>query len=76
MANPIDMIKVMMKSKTPQQLAMNMINTNSNPMFSNLLNMAKTGNSQGLEQFARNICKQKGINYDTEFSNFMKQLKG
>ena len=45
----------------PQQFALNLISKRfgGNPMFSNLIGMAKSGNSKGVEQFARNICKEK-----------------
>lgn len=76
MNNPMNMLKIMMNSKTPQQLIMNMMGQNSNPMISNLMEMANSGNNKGIEQFARNLCKQKGINYDMAFPEFMKQLKG
>lgn len=75
MNNPIEMIKVLMSgNKNPQQIAMNMIGK-SNPMLSNLMQMANTGNTKGVETFARNLCKERGINYDKEFSEFMKQIK-
>ena len=47
-----------------------------NLMLGNLIQMAKNGNTQNIEQFARNICKSKGIDFDTQFEDFMKQLKG
>ena len=76
MNNPMNMLKTMMNSKSPQQMVMNMISNNSNPMLSNLMGMANSGNSKGIENFARNLCNQKGISFDEEFANFMKQLKG
>lgn len=45
----------------PKQMVMNFVknNANSNPMMSNLISMAEKGNSKGLEEFARNMCKEK-----------------
>lgn len=76
MNNPIEMIKgLMSKGESPQQMITNMISQNSNPMIQNLMKMAQSGNSQEVENFARNICKEKGIDFDKEFSNFMKQIR-
>lgn len=76
MNNPIEMIKgLMSKGESPQQMISNMISQNSNSMMQNLMKMAQSGNSQEVENFARNICKEKGIDFDKEFSNFMKQIR-
>lgn len=63
--------------QNPEQIAMNMLQqraTGNNPVFKNLLNMAQSGNVAGLEQFARNLSKEKGIDFDTEFNAFRKNL--
>ena len=57
------------------QMIMNMLGKNSNPMISNLIEMAEKGDNQGIENFARNLFKEKGKNFDDEFANFMKQVK-
>lgn len=76
MNNPIEMIKgLMSKGESPQQMITNMISQNSNPIMQNLMQMAQNGNIQEVENFARNICKEKGIDFDKEFSNFMKQIR-
>ena len=52
-----------------------MMKDNGNPVLNNLINMAKTGDSKGVENFARNICKEKGKDFDKEFSEFMSNFK-
>lgn len=44
----------------------------SNPMIKNAMSMAQSGNSKGIEQMVRNLCKEKGINPD----DVMNQIKG
>ena len=72
--NPMDILKGFMgKGGNPQQLiqkAMGM-SGNKNPMIANLLSMAQSGNQQGIEQFARNYCKERNMDFDKEFSAFM-----
>lgn len=74
--NPINIIKNMMgKFASPQQLVQSMIGKNSNPIFQNLIQMASCGNNKGIENFARNICKEKGIDFDKEFKDFVQNFK-
>ena len=39
-------------------------------MSSNILNMAERKDTAGLEQLARNLCQQRGIDFDSEFKKF------
>jgi hypothetical protein len=38
--------------------------------------MAKDGRTADIEAFARNVAKEKGIDFDKEFSRFKKQYFG
>lgn len=62
--------------KNPQQFVMNMLEQNQNPMATQLMQMVKTGNTNQIEQFARNICKERGMDFDKSFAEFMKQING
>lgn len=48
--------------------------TENNPFAANLLQLAKGNKSGEIEQIARNLAKEKGIDFDTEFNNFKKTL--
>ena len=64
------------KGGTPQQMIANFLNSgNSNPMLGNLMKMAQSNNPKAVENFARNICKERGIDFDNEYSNFMNKLR-
>lgn len=75
MNNPINVIKMMMGKMSPKDMAMKMIENNSNPVFANLIDMANKGDTKGVEDFARNICKEKNIDFDKDFTNFMNNFK-
>lgn len=75
MNNMMDFIKGMLGKMNPQQIVMNMIKNNSNPIIANLISMAQQGNTAGVENFARNYLKENGKDYDSEFSNFMNNFK-
>ena len=68
-------ISKMFKGQNPKQIAMNMIKQNSNPMIANLIKMANEGKTQGIEEFARNIMQEQGMDFDSEFANFMQNFK-
>ena len=73
--NPIEMIKSFMKQGNPQQLVEKLVMNNTNPMLRQLIDKAKNGDTKGVEEFARNIYKQQGRDFDKEFSQFMSNFK-
>lgn len=76
--NPMELIQQIRQGKNPQQLLMGILESgaSSNPIMANLLTMAKEGRTSDIEAFARNIAKEKGIDFDKEFSKFKKQYFG
>lgn len=75
MNNPINAMKQLLTKFSPQQAVINMLGSNTNPMIKNLVDMAKNGNSKGVENFARNLYKEQGKDFDKEFAEFMKNFK-
>ena len=73
--NPIEMIKLFLgQNKKPEELLQKMVNDN-NPILNNLISMARSGDSKGVENFARNLYKDQGRDFDKEFSEFMSNFK-
>ena len=65
---------LMQAVKNPQQFIQNaMQNTQlmQNPIFKNTVDMMQKGDNKGLEEMARNLCAEKGINPD----DALKQIK-
>ena len=72
--NPMAILKqCMMKGMTPKGIVSQI--SMKNPILGNVVNMAQNGNSKGVEDFARNLCKQRGINFDTEYQKFKDSFK-
>lgn len=59
----------------PIQMINKLLGTNVNPIFRDLIQKAQNGDSKGVETFARNMCKEKGIDFDSEFAKFMNNFK-
>ena len=75
MNNPIQQMMTMVKSgQNPQSLIMNFLQEQSSPMGQNLLKLAQSHDVQALEQIARNMCAEKGVDFDTAFTNFKRSL--
>ena len=71
--NPLDMIKSFMSGgKNAEQIAMQLIGNSNNPFMNNLVDMAKKGDYQGVENIARNMFKEQGRDFDKE----IKDLQG
>lgn len=73
--NPQMFIQMIKSGKNPQQLMLQYLEqqVQSTPMGANLLQMAKNGDSKGLEQFARNFMESQGKDFDKEFNAFRQQ---
>ncbi len=75
MNNNLEMLKSFIKQNKAPQEAINTLIGNANPVVTNLVSMAKNGDTQGVENFARNLLKEKGQDFDKEFSKFMSNFK-
>ena len=74
--NPMEMMKNLIgKGMSPQQILGNVMKNNSNPVFNNLIEKAKEGDTKGVETFARNLFKEQGRDFDKEFAEFRKSFK-
>ena len=76
--NPMELIAQIRRGQNPQQLMLGILESQAaqNPIYANLLQMAKDGRTADIEAFARNVAKEKGIDFDKEFSRFKKQYFG
>lgn len=74
MNNPMQFMNMLKGFKNPKDAVISMIKSNNNPMIKNLVEMAESGNSKGVEEFARNFLKGQGRNYDEEFDKFINDL--
>ena len=66
--NPFQMLGAM---KNPQQFLQQIMGNNQmmqNPIIKNTVQMAQSGDAKGIEQLARNLCKEKGIDADDMFN--------
>ena len=62
----------MARNGNPQQLVMGMLQqrASGNPIFANLQSLAQNGNTAEIENVVRNLARERGIDFDTEFNSF------
>ena len=74
--NPMQLMSMVRKSGNPQQFIYNMVQERmgNNPVFANLLNLAQSGRGKEVEEIARNMMKERGLDFDKEFNGFKKFL--
>ena len=75
MNSPMLMLDILRSFKSPKDAVLSMIRQNNNPMLKNLVEMAEKGDSKGVEEFARNLYKQQGRDFDKEFNTFISNFK-
>lgn len=76
--DPVQLISQIRNGKNPQELMLGILETeaSTNPIMGNLLTMAKENRTADIEQFARNLAREQGIDFDKEFSQFKKRYFG
>lgn len=75
MNNPINFINSIKSIKDPKQAVLALVGPNIPPVVQNLVEMAEKGNKQGVENFARNLLKEQGRDFDQEFSQIQQIFK-
>ena len=74
--NPV--LNIMQMFKNPQALVRNMMQNQQimNSPLGNAVNAANKGDQKTLEEIARNMCKEKGINPDDAFNQVKQMMNG
>ena len=74
--NPMQVIMAIKNGQNPQQIVMNMLQErmSQTPMGQNLIALAQNNQTAQIEQIARNICNQRGIDFYKEFNSFKDSL--
>ena len=67
-------LSMLRNGQNPQQIAMQFLRNKQNPMIENWISLAQQGKTEELENIARNIVKQQGRDFDTEFRAFKQQF--
>ena len=75
MNNPMQFMNMLKGIKNPKQTVINMAKNSNNSMLKNLVEMAEKGDMQGVENFARNIYKEQGRDFDKEYNEIKELFK-
>ena len=75
--NPMDIIAMIRSGQNPKQIMLSILEEGvaaNNPMAANLLDLAKNNRTADIEKIARNLCAERGIDFDKEFNSFKSNL--
>lgn len=69
-------LNMMRQGKNPEQIMLNVLQTQmgGTPVGDNLINLARKHDTAGIEQVARNLAQQQGIDFDKEFAAFRQKF--
>lgn len=72
----MQLIQAIRNGANPQQLLISILEgeMSNTPMGKNLLALAKQNKTKEIEQIAKNICQQRGIDFEKEFSSFKQSI--
>lgn len=68
MNNVLNLVRVFRNPEPFMRQIMSSPQFKSNPMAQNVIEMRDKNDVQGLEQMARNVCKEKGMDFDGLYS--------
>ena len=73
--NPMQFLSFVKNGQNPQKMMLNFLQqtVQSSPVGKNLYELAQANDTRGIEQFARYLCASRGVDFDTEFTNFRNQ---
>ena len=73
--NPNYLVQMIRQGRNPQQLLLSILEGQAgSPMGQNLLNLARNGQTAEIEKIARNMCKERGVDFDQEFMKFRRMI--
>lgn len=74
--NPMQIIQAIRQGHNPQQITMDILKEQmgQTPMGQNLMFLLQNNKSKEIENIARNVCREQGIDFDKEFTAFRKTL--
>lgn len=68
MNNPLNLVQIFRNPEPFMRQIMNSPQFKNNPMAQNVIEMKNNNDVQGLTEMAKNVCKEKGIDFDGLYS--------
>ena len=70
--NPLQLIQLIKQGQNPEQLMLGILQNNlgNTPFGANLMQLAQQNRTADIEKIARNMCAERGLDFDKEFMAF------
>lgn len=74
--NYLNIVQAIRNGQNPQQLVLSFLEGQfgNTPLGQNLLTLAKENRTKDIEKIARNMCAERGLDFDKEFDAFKKKI--
>ena len=72
MNNPLNLVQIFRNPEPFMRQIMSSPQFKNNPMAQNVIEMKNNNDVQGLAEMAKNVCKEKGIDFDGLYSQLKK----
>lgn len=74
--NPLQLVQMIKQGQNPQQLILSVLKQNfgSTPIGENLTQMIENNDTQGIENFVKNLVASQGKDFDKEFNSFKQTI--
>ena len=74
--NYLNIVQAIRNGQNPQQLVLSFLEGQfgNTPLGQNLLILAKENRTKDIEKIARNMCAERGLDFDKEFDAFKKKI--
>lgn len=77
MINPVQLVQMLQSGGNGPQAIIGMLRqqAGNNPVMRNALDMIERNDAAGIEQLARNLCRERGINPEEAVKQLMNGMK-
>lgn len=70
---PVPIMNMLRNKISPEMIVKQM--AGNNPILNNAIKLAENGDIDGVEKIAKNICEQRGLDFNKEVAEFKKYFK-
>lgn len=74
--NPMQLLAMIRQGQNPAGMLTQLVQNQmgGTPLGDNLIKLMQNNDTKGIENVARNLCQQRGMDFDKEFAQFRQQM--
>lgn len=74
--NPMQLLAMIRQGQNPAGMLTSLVQNQmgGTPLGDNLIKLMQNNDTKGIENVVRNLCQQRGMDFDKEFAQFRQQM--